>query len=169
MILSNTQIQKLGRNGLIEPFDPTRLSGASYDVALHRLIMIENQDPGSSSRLIDWDIAEGEYRLRPGEFILAAIEEIITVPLTLAAEFRLKSTRGREGWQHALAVWLEPGYSGRITLELTNCLRHHEIIATSGLLIGQIIWHRLTTPATIDYADTGNYQDAERAQEAIAR
>ena len=169
MILSNTQIHTLGRGGLIEPFDPARLSGASYDVALHRLIMVENHDLCSSSSWTDWDIDEGEYRLRPGEFILAAIEEIITVPLTMAAEFRLKSTRAREGWQHNLAVWIDPGYSGRITLELSNCNRYHDLIVLPGILIGQIIWHQLTEAATINYGDTGNYQDAEKVQEAISQ
>lgn len=172
MILSNTQITTLGRGGLIEPFDPTRLSGASYDVALHHLIKVENSDLRNRQffepRWIDLDIAEGEHRLRPGEFILAAIEEIITVPLTTAAEFRLKSTRAREGWQHNLAVWIDPGYSGRITLELSNCNRYHDLIVLPGVLIGQVIWHQLTETATIDYADTGNYQDAEKVQEAIA-
>lgn len=165
MILNDTDIRyHVQRHKIAEPFNEARLSGASYDVALHRKIKVEAAY-SKEAVWIDHDLrGDGDYCLQPGEFILAATEEIIRVPLNMAAEFRLKSSRAREGWQHNLAVWIDPGFEGRITLELSNCSRYKSLAVEPGLLIGQIIWHQLTQRATISYAETGHYQGATEVQ-----
>lgn len=168
MILNDTDIRYyVQRHKIVQPFDEARLSGASYDVALNERIKVEDASYSKKTAWLDHDLRwDGDYELQPGEFILAATEEIIKVPLNMAAEFRLKSSRAREGWQHNLAVWIDPGFEGRITLELSNCSRYNSLAVEPGLLIGQIIWHQLTQRATINYAKTGHYQGATEVQES---
>jgi dCTP deaminase len=89
---------------------------------------------------------------------LAHIREKVNLPADISAEFRLTSTEARCGIQHALAVWADCGWSGRLTLELSNVLKYHSIRLSEGMRIGQLIFHK---HAVSDTPYKGRYQGDE--------
>ena len=99
-----------------------------------------------------------EVILDPGDFCLAHIREKVNLPADISAEFRLTSTEARCGIQHALAVWADCGWSGRLTLELSNALKYHSIRLSEGMRIGQLIFHK---HAVSDAPYKGRYQGDE--------
>lgn len=112
-------------------------------------------------RWIEVDITETDYMMKPGEFILAATLEYVRVPVDMECVFQLKSSRGREGYNHALAAFIDPGFHGRVTLELQNINSHHLLRLKHGMLIGQLRFMQLDSKPMRSYAVTGHYQGDE--------
>ena len=122
--LVDYQIRKLSRDsGLVEPFNPEMVNPASIDVTLGPQILVEN-DNGDFT---EFDISKQDFWMPPGGFVLAVTAEWVRVPSNLECCFQLKSTVGRLGYNHALAGYIDPGFSGRITLELKNYRRFKEL------------------------------------------
>jgi dCTP deaminase len=158
-ILSDGEIFDLCHAGMVVPFDPALLNPASIDVLLGSNLMIEAE---GSDQLVMISIAEttaeNPYLMEPGEFLLGQTIEIFNLPDSVAAEFRLKSSRAREGLDQALAVWADPGWHGSVlTVELRNNRRLHRIPLWNGMKIGQMVFHRMSTLPQQSYAITGNY------------
>ena len=154
--LVDFQIRELARTaGLVEPFNPDQINPASYDVTLGTTILKEGV--GAEPRWIPVDITGGVYVMQPGEFILAATEEMVRIPNSLECVFNLKSSRGREGFEHLLAGYIDPGFHGKITLELCNVNRHHRLALEPGMRIGQLRFSRLDAVPHRSYAVTGRY------------
>lgn len=158
MPLVDFQIEAICLNGVIEPFDPSLINPASLDVRIGTNLVLETPDGWR-----DWSIAgyteERPFWVMPGDFLLAETMETFNMPETIAAEFRLKSSRAREGWDNALAVWLDPGWSGsKLTLELVNNCRFHRLPIYPGRKIGQIVFHECDRP-TRSYKQTGRYNN----------
>ena len=150
------QIRELARTtGLVEPFNPEQINPASYDVTLGTTILREGV--GSEDRWVPVDITGGVYVMQPGEFILAATEEMVRIPNYLECVFNLKSSRGREGFEHLMAGYIDPGFHGKITLELCNVNRHHRLALEPGTRIGQLRFSRLDSTPHRSYALTGRY------------
>lgn len=78
----------------------------------------------------------------PRAFVLASINETLELPPYLTVEVRLRSTPARAALQHALAVWCDPGYEGRLTLELTNSWRWTSMLLKEGDRVAQLIFHK---------------------------
>jgi len=156
-VLVDYQIRDLARTkGLIEPFEPDQINPASYDVTLGNEILVENYS--YQTRVWEkFDISKKRFSLQPGEFILAVTAEFVRIPVDIEAEFCLKSSRGREGWQHALAAYIDPGFQGRITLELKNYNRWHQLDVVPGLRIGQLRFTKLKDIPERPYNLTGRY------------
>ena len=94
----------------------------------------------------DWfevDLTERGYALDPGEFILAHTAETITIPDDCSAMVLLRSSAARAGYEHSLAGWCDPGFSGQITLELRNNLRFRHLPVSAGLRLCQLVVHKL--------------------------
>ena len=87
------------------------------------------------------DIHQGSVVLRPGRFALGSVQEYLALPLGITAELRLRSTPARCGLQHALAVWVDPGFEGRITVELSNTWRWHKMGLRAQDKVGQLVFH----------------------------
>lgn len=157
--ISDFQIRHLARTqGLIEPYEPAQQGPASYDVRLGSKILVEERPSSPGGQ--EWrqvDISAADYMLAPGEFVLAHTLEYIRVPIDLECIFQLKSSRGREGYEHALAGYIDPGFSGRVTLELTNLRRYKALPLKAGLLIGQLRFSRMDEPPHRPYSLTGRY------------
>lgn len=150
------QIRELARmTGLVEPFNPDQINPASYDVTLGTTILKEGV--GAEPRWIPVDITGGVYVMQPGEFILAATEEMVRIPNNLECVFNLKSSRGREGFEHLMAGYIDPGFHGKITLELCNVNRHHRLALEPGMRIGQLRFSKLDAIPHRGYALTGRY------------
>lgn len=156
--------------GMIEPYNPFQQNPASYDVLLGDKILIEDPEAepyyetDETQRWCEFDISKNPYFLRPGEFILAHTLEYVRIPRNIEAVFCLKSSRGREGWNHALAGYIDPKFHGRITLELKNYNQYQSLKAKAGMRIGQLRFSKLNAIPAVPYDQTGRYCGDEGVQ-----
>ncbi len=93
-------------------------------------------------------VEEGEaFVLHPGEFVLGATRERVAVPPDLVARVEGRSSIGRLAVVvHATAGFIDPGFDGRITLELSN-LGRLPVKLYPGMRISQVVFHTMTSPA----------------------
>ena len=159
----DSQIRHLCRSaGLVEPFNEEMINPASIDVTLGDEILVEN-DHGT---LTPVSIKDETFYMPPGAFVLAHTAEFVRIPNKLECVFQLKSSRGREGYEHALAGYIDPGFHGRVTLELSNLRRFKELPLRSGMRIGQLRFSRLDSIPIRPYSVTGRYHNAESVEES---
>ena len=168
MLLVDHQIDALCRAGMVVPYDPALLNPASLDVRLGGTLLIESAE---SPALVEYPLqhhSEAEpYWLQPGQFVLAQTVETFHLPNTIAAQFVLKSSRAREGLEHLLAGFADPGWHGSVlTLELHNSRQLHPVRLWPGMRIGQMVWQRVAVPPLRSYAVTGRYNDDASVQES---
>jgi len=158
-ILADFQIRALCESGMVTPFDPELLNPASLDLRLGSNILIESSEgPDLVPCCIANHTPANPYRVVPGQFLLAEAEPIFNLPSCIAAQFVLKSSRAREGLQHLLAGWCDPGWNGsRLTLELKNVRQLHWIGIYPGLKIGQMKFMKMDSTPLASYAKTGRY------------
>lgn len=130
MLLADHQIIDRIHSGdlKISPFDPTRVQPASVDLLLDQFLRV----PAAPGTEIDvekvWaghttlaEIDEDGWLLQPGNFVLASTVERVALPTDLAARVEGKSSLGRLGLAiHVTAGFIDPGFSGQITLEIAN-------------------------------------------------
>jgi len=155
---------------MVWPFVPELLNPASLDLRLGGRLMIEVSD---RRELIEIDISdrteEDPYYLAPSEFVLAETIETFNLPDDISAQFVLKSSRARAGFNHLLAGWCDPGWHGsKLTLELKNERRYHGLHLYPNLKIGQMVFHRMSNVPDISYAVVGNYNNHLRVMPSVA-
>ena len=126
-VLCDWEIKARCNGGMVENFDPDLVNPASLDLRLGNGIMIESI---YSPELIRVDISDttedNPFMVQPGDFLLAETLEIFNLPNDISAQFVLKSSRARAGFNHMLAGWCDPGWHGStLTLELKNERQHH--------------------------------------------
>jgi len=144
----------------VEPFTESMVQPSSVDVRLDRFFRVfENHkysviDPSiEQSELTREVVVEpNEYFiLHPGEFVLASTYEIITLPDDIAGRLEGKSSLGRLGLlTHSTAGFIDPGFSGHITLELSN-VANLPVKLFPGMKIGQLCLIKLSSPAEHPY------------------
>lgn len=103
------------------------------------------------------------YQMQPGEAMLVAAMEKINIPRFLCGQFRLKSSRGRELYEHFEAGFFDPGYFGVPTLELIN----HDSVPLPlypKLAIGQLVFTLTLGVPDRDYSVTGRYNGDTKVQ-----
>ena len=146
---------------MVVPFDRKLINPASLDVRLGDNLMIETMYQEDLVRLdISKRTEDDPYLLMPGHFCLAETLEIFNIPDDISSQFVLKSSRARDGVNHLLAGWIDPGYHGsRLTLELKNERRHCPIKLWPGLKIGQMVFHVMNSTPQHSYAETGHYNN----------
>jgi dCTP deaminase len=159
MILADWQIRSRCEGGMVVGWDPALINPASLDVRLGDTLLIES---AQSPELVPYPLhrhsQEDPYELRPGQFCLADTMEVFYLPDDVAAEFRLKSSRAREGLDQALAVWADPGWHGSVlTMELRNNRQLWPQLLWPGMKIGQMIFHLMAERPVASYAQTGRY------------
>lgn len=159
MILADFQIRALCESGMVTPFDPSLVNPASLDLRLGSNILIESAE---GPELVPYSLAhhtaDDPYRLVPGQFVLAETQETFNLPNNLAGQFVLKSSRAREGLQHLLAGYCDPGWHGsRLTLELKNVRQLHWVGIWPGLKIGQMKFLCMDARPLASYAEVGRY------------
>ena len=174
MLLSDRDIRAeldSGRVGL-DPLDPAMVQPASVDVRLdrffrlfdnHRYAHIDpRQEQDELTRLVEVDPDEA-FILHPGEFVLGSTYEQVTLPDDLAARLEGKSSLGRLGLRtHSTAGFIDPGFSGHVTLELSN-VATLPITLWPGMKIGQLCFFRLSSAAQSPYG-TGANQNRYQGQ-----
>jgi dCTP deaminase len=166
VVLSDRSIREAiasGRLGL-EPFDPAAVQPASVDLRLGREFRvfrnwrysyIDPREPQPDLTEVV-EIADDEpFILHPGEFVLARTEEVVTLPDDLVGRVEGKSSNGRLGLLvHATAGYVDPGFSGTLTLELSN-VANLPIRLYRGMKIGQIAFEQVSTPVERPYGSEG--------------
>lgn len=142
MMLSDKNISEALSTGLlkIDPF-PDLIQPASVDIHLSDSFCV-NGSPVTSGN---------SFWMFPGDFILGSTIESVTLPTELSARFEGKSSLGRKGLlTHVSAGFIDPGFSGQITLEMVN-LSNEAIVLYPGMPIGQLCFFRLESPSTHPY------------------
>jgi dCTP deaminase len=144
----------------IDPFDPAMVQPSSVDVRLDRYFRVflnhtmpvidVKKDLEELTRLVDID-DDRAFILHPGEFVLGSTFERVAVPDDMVARIEGKSSLGRLGLLiHSTAGFIDAGFDGHITLELSN-VANLPITLYPGMKIGQISFLRMTTPADVPY------------------
>ena len=179
MLLSDRDIaaEVDARRVVLAPWDPSMIQPSSVDVRLdkyfrlfdnHKYPVIDPaQDQPELTRLVEADPADG-FVLHPGEFVLGSTLETVTLPDDLAARVEGKSSLGRLGLlTHATAGFVDPGFSGHVTLELSN-VATLPIMLWPGMKIGQLAFFRLSSPAENPYgsAKYGSHYQGQRGPTA---
>lgn len=151
-----------GRLG-IEPFDDALVQPSSVDVRLDGMFRVFNNtrythiDPAKQQDELTSLVQplDGEpFVLHPGEFVLGATLERVALADDLAGRLEGKSSLGRLGLlTHSTAGFIDPGFTGHITLELSN-VANLPITLWPGMKIGQLCILRLTTPSEHPYGST---------------
>src|ERR671933_3052839 len=120
----------------------------------HKYAVIDPaQDQPDLTRLVEVE-ADQPFVLHPGEFVLGSTYEGVTLPHDLAARLEGKSSLGRLGLlTHSTAGFIDPGFSGHVTLELSN-VANLPIKLYPGMKIGQICLFRLSSPAEYPYGSS---------------
>jgi len=144
----------------VEPFDGAMIQPSSVDVRLDRFFRVfENHkysviDPSIEQSELTREVAveaNEEFILHPGEFVLASTYEVITLPDDIAGRLEGKSSLGRLGLlTHSTAGFIDPGFSGHITLELSN-VANLPVKLFPGMKIGQLCLIKLSSPAENPY------------------
>ena len=165
MLLSDRDLRAeldAGRVGL-DPYDPAMIQPSSVDVRLDRYFRVfENHryphiDPAEEqpglTELVEAR-ADEAFILHPGEFVLASTYEVVTLPDDIAGRLEGKSSLGRLGLlTHSTAGFIDPGFSGHVTLELSN-VATLPIKLWPGMKIGQLCLFRLSSPAEHPYGSS---------------
>lgn len=162
MLLSDRDIRQeleSGRVGL-DPLDMSMVQPSSVDVRLDKLFRLfdnhkyQHIDPSLDqpdlTRLVEVEPGD-PFVLHPGEFVLGATYEVVSLPDDIAARLEGKSSLGRLGLlTHSTAGFIDPGFSGHVTLELSN-VATLPITLWPGMKIGQLCFFRLSSPAEHPY------------------
>ena len=160
MLLPDHEIRRLcQQHAMVIPFNPDLLNPASIDVTIGGRIMVEVPEaPELQTVSIERHTAADPFMVRPEMFLLAETREIFNLPDHVGAQFVLKSSRAREGWDHAEAGWCDPGwYGSRLTMELRNQRRWHDLALWPGMKIGQMKFLLVSGSVERSYAETGRY------------
>lgn len=161
-VLCDWEIRSLCEGSqMVWPFKPELLNPASIDVLLGDHLMIEQPESLKLQRISIANYSkESPYMLQPHQFVLAETQETFRLPDSVSAQFVLKSSRAREGYENLLAGWCDPGWHGsRLTLELVNARRLHAIPLYPNLKIGQMVFFKMSNIPIHSYAMTGRYNE----------
>ena len=162
MLLSDRDLAKELASGrlVVMPYGEAMLQPSSVDVRLDRYFRVFDNsrythiDPAIQqdelTSLVEVD-GEEPFVLHPGEFVLGSTYERVELPDDLAGRLEGKSSLGRLGLlTHSTAGFIDPGFCGHITLELSN-VANLPITLWPGMKIGQLCLLRLSTPAEHPY------------------
>ena len=162
MIFSDRTIKEAiadGRIG-IDPFDPTMIQPSSIDLRCdpnfrvfenHKYAVIDPKAPQGDLTTGVTATDDTPFILHPGEFVLGSTLESIALANDVVARLEGKSSLGRLGLLiHSTAGFIDPGFKGQVTLELSN-VANLPITIYPRMKIGQISFYEMTTPADVPY------------------
>ena len=174
MVLSDRTISRLLGEGRIEidPYDEALLQPSSVDVRVDRYFRvfhnarypyIDVKEPQDElTELVEVE-DDRPFILHPGEFVLGSTFELVTLPDDIAARLEGKSSLGRLGLlTHSTAGFIDPGFSGHVTLELSN-VATLPITLWPGMKIGQLCFIRTSSPVDNPYG-SGQYGNRYQGQ-----
>ena len=157
--------------GYVTPPDESLVQPASVEVRLDRHFLAFPSHPYAGvidpackqPDLFPTYVPRGDtYRLDPGRFVLASTFEVVSLPGDVCAQFAGKSSLARLGLGvHVTAGFIDPGFTGQITIELAN-VNSSPILLHPGMRIGQIVFSRLDEAASVLYGAAGNNYQGQR-------
>ena len=162
MLLSDGDLRKEIEAGrlVIDPWDPGMVQPSSVDIRLDRFFRVfmnsryTHIDPAEQQDELTTPVepqGDDPFVLHPGEFVLGSTFESVGLPDDLAGRLEGKSSLGRLGLlTHSTAGFIDPGFSGHVTLELSN-VATLPIKLWPGMKIGQLCLFRLESPAEHPY------------------
>lgn len=188
MILPDYEIERLCRSAaMIVPYNPKLLNPASLDICIGVSMKLRLGIPwlntllcrlGISPKWVqknltgfrDIDLTpysvESPYWLLPGDRILVSSDVTFNMPTNITGQFRLKSSRGREFYEHFEAGWIDPGFHDSVlTMELIN----HDtgpLPIYPGLKMGQMIFQEMVKTPAKPYNVTGRYNNDKAVQQS---
>lgn len=165
MLLTYTELVTLVDQGVITNVTPEQIGGASIDLTLadgyyrERCPQVDQVIHLGNKQTPAMIYATGKLVLRPGDFALAATEQIFNLPNDIAAIYVLKSSMARAGLNHLNAGYCDPGWNGSaLTMEFHNVLRYHTLALEPGDKCGQMYFFRGDmVPELASYAVRGQY------------
>lgn len=165
MLLSDRDIKAEIESGRVrlDPYEPGLIQPSSFDVRLDKYFRVFDNhkyaaiDPAIEqpelTRLVEVE-PDRPFVLHPGEFVLGSTYESVTLPDDIAARLEGKSSLGRLGLlTHSTAGFIDPGFEGNVTLELSNTATL-PINLWPGMKIGQLCFFRLSSPAENPYGSS---------------
>ncbi|WP_250444366.1 dCTP deaminase [Actinotalea sp. C106] len=165
MLLSDRDIRAELDSGRIQldPYEPAMMQPSSIDVRLDKFFRLFSNhkypfidpalDQPDLTHLVEADGDEA-FILHPGEFVLGSTYEAVTLPDDVAARLEGKSSLGRLGLlTHSTAGFIDPGFTGHVTLELSN-VATLPIKLWPGMKIGQMCFFRLSSPSEHPYGSS---------------
>jgi dCTP deaminase len=179
VLLSDRDIRTQIDSGRVrlDPWDPDMVQPSSIDVRLDRYFrLFDNHkypviDPALEqpdlTRLVEVE-AEESFVLHPGAFVLGSTWEEVRLPDDIAARVEGKSSLGRLGLlTHATAGFVDPGFTGHVTLELSN-VATLPIVLHPGMKIGQLCFFQLSSAAEHPYGSStkGSHYQGQRGPTA---
>ncbi len=166
MVLSDRTISRLLDEGriVIDPYDDALLQPSSVDVRVDRYFRVfrnnlypfidVKEEQEGLTELLEID-DETPFILHPGEFVLGSTLERIALPDDIVARLEGKSSLGRLGLLiHSTAGFIDPGWDGHVTLELSN-VANLPITIYYAMKIGQLSFVQMTEPAETPYGADG--------------
>jgi dCTP deaminase len=154
MILSDRSLKALLPTLIQEP-DYAMVNPASVDIRIGRRAILESTKGINKG----YNLEAFPLVLFPGEFVLVETLEHITIPNGYAVHLFLKSSIARQGYNHSLAFWVDPGWSGVLTMEVQNITKHQVLKLQYGMRFAQIVVEKLDHEA--EYPYEGRYQGAQ--------
>ncbi len=146
MILPDWRIRQLCNDQrLVTPFDQARVNPASMDLTIDGEIYDMTNDHRSTGDVV---------RILPGMTIQATTREVVRLPATIAATLALKSSMGRKGLSMPAAGWIDPGFCGTLTVQLSACV---PVYLEVGQPFLQIIFQQMLSAPDVPYQ--GKYQN----------
>ncbi len=155
----------------IDPYDEAMVQPSSIDLRCdpsfrvfqnHKYSLIDPKAPQSDLTLGVTATESEPFILHPGEFVLGSTLETIGLSDNVVARLEGKSSLGRLGLLiHSTAGFIDPGFRGQVTLELSN-VSNLPIAIYPGMKIGQVSFYEMTTPAEFPYGSPelgSKYQD----------
>ncbi|WP_084038720.1 dCTP deaminase [Demequina sp. NBRC 110053] len=179
MLLSDRDIRAEIEDGRVtlDPYEPDMIQPSSIDVRLDKYFRVFDNhkyaaiDPSAEqpelTRLVEVK-EDGPFVLHPGEFVLGSTYESVELPDDIAARLEGKSSLGRLGLlTHSTAGFIDPGFEGNVTLELSN-MATLPINLWPGMKIGQLCFFRLSSAAEHPYGSSayGSHYRGQRGPTA---
>jgi dCTP deaminase len=174
-MLVDHELRQLCEEGFLAPWEPTLINPASIDIRIGHTLKRERFPLWNLFRRllgmplldewVDIDLTqyseERPYWVLPFQFVLVASLETFKTPDTVTAEFRLKSSSARIGWNNLLAMHIDPGFwNSKLTKELVNHRWFKRLGLWPGQRLGQVLVTRCNMPEA-SYRTTGRYNNDE--------
>ncbi|MFC2018626.1 dCTP deaminase [Chloroflexota bacterium] len=159
-ILSDRQISKMVDDGKlrITPFNPAQVQGASYDLGLGAKILASPVGPEHLGKVIVLSKEKPAYGILPGQMVGVLSHEKLEIPLTLCGRFGIRSSFARLGINAFGGLQLDPGFRGRLIMNLLN-VGPEPVTVKLGDILFSVEFERLDEPAEAPYS--GPYQDQD--------
>jgi dCTP deaminase len=181
MIFSDRTIKQAIADGriTIDPYDEAMVQPSSVDLRCdpsfrvfenHKYALIDPKAPQGDLTTGVTATESDPFILHPGEFVLGSTLEVIGLSDDVVARLEGKSSLGRLGLLiHSTAGFIDPGFVGQVTLELSN-VANLPIAIYPGMKIGQISFYQMTTPADVPYGSPqlGSKYQGQRGPTASA-